>query len=71
MSLLWKLLKSINSSQMQDVTIFKEKAGQFFNMWIQVFRRTMSANLHALIVHGAEYMIATLFSWFHRHAKNF
>ena len=71
MSLLWKLLKSINSSQMQDVTIFKEKADRLCNMWIHGFRRTMSANLHALIVHGADYMIATLFSWFHKHAKNF
>ena len=56
MTLLWDLLKSINSSQMQDVTIFKEKAERLFNMWIQVFRRTMSANLHTLIAHGADYM---------------
>ena len=56
LKLLWDLLKSINSSHMQDVSIFKEKSVQLFNMWIQVFRRPMTANLHTLIAHGADYI---------------
>ena len=56
LALLWDLLKSINSSQMQDATMFKDKAGRLFNMWIQVFRRPMTANLHMLIAHGADYI---------------
>ena len=53
---MWDLLKSINSSQMQDVTTFKEKAQKLFNLWTQTFRRTMSANVHCLLAHGADFI---------------
>ena len=56
LTLMWDLLKSINSSQMQDVATFKEKAQKTFNLWTQTFRRTMSANVHCLLAHGADFI---------------
>ena len=53
---MWDLLKSINSSQMQDVATFKENAQKLFNLWTQTFRRTMSANVHCLLAHGADFI---------------
>ena len=55
-TLLWDLLKSINSSRMQDVTLFKDKAKTVFNIWTKVFKKPMTANVHLLLAHGADYM---------------
>ena len=55
-TLLWELLQSINSSSMQDVTSFKEKAQRLFDIWTRVFRKPLTANLHMLMSHGADYI---------------
>ena len=57
LKLLWDLLISINSSQLQDITTFKRKAKELFNLWIQVFiQKPMTANIHLLLSHAADYM---------------
>ena len=56
LTLLWDLLKAINSSHLQDIAMFKAKAQRLFNLWIQVFTRPMTANVHLLLSHGAEYL---------------
>ena len=55
-SLLWDLLKSINSSKMQDVNVFKEKAKRLFDIWTRVFRKPLTANVHLMLAHGADYI---------------
>ena len=56
LTLLWDLLQSINSSHIQDVIIFKDKAKRLFDIWVQVFRRPMTANVHLPVSHGADYI---------------
>ena len=56
LTLLWDLLKAINSSHLQDIAMFKAKAQRLFNLWIQLFTQTMTANVHLLLSHGAEYL---------------
>ena len=55
-STLWELLAAINSSKFQDIEKFESKAKVAFYMWRQVFTKTMSANLHMLLVHGSLYL---------------
>ena len=56
LTLLWDLLKAINSSHLQDITEFKAKAVRLFHLWIQVFSRPMTANIHLLLAHGDDYL---------------
>ena len=57
LDLLWDLLVSVNSSQFQDITTFKSKARRVFDIWVKVFtRRPMTANLHLLLSHAADYI---------------
>ena len=55
-TLLWDLLKSINSSKMQDVNVFKEKARRLFDIWTRVFRKPLTAKVHLMLAHGADYI---------------
>ena len=55
-STLWELLTAINSSKFQDIEKFESKAKVAFYLWRQVFSKTMTANLHMLLVHGSLYL---------------
>ena len=52
----WKLLRAVNSTEMQDITKYKENAMIVFDLWTSVYKKNMTANVHMLIAHGADYM---------------
>ena len=52
----WELLKAINSSKMVDMKEYKRNANKLFHLWVNTFRKPMTANVHLLIAHGADYI---------------
>ena len=67
---LWELLKAVSSSEFQDINKYRETARlisrffwgksvnnyrRAFDLWTEVFTKTMTANLHLLIAHGDLY----------------
>ena len=53
---LWELLKSISSSEVQDINCYEKEARRAFDLWTNVFKKPMTANVHLLISHGALYL---------------
>ena len=53
---LHKLLQAISSSKFQDIDQYQEDARRCFDLWTEVFTKTMPANVHLLIAHGHLYL---------------
>ena len=53
---MWELLKSISSSNFQDIEVYEQRAREAFDLWTTTFDKNMTANVHLLIAHGGLYL---------------